>query len=79
MNWQARATPISLSMLFSVTPIAILTANFFRQIKTRTKMSRFMTKKMLLIHAQKYQLAWLEYGYLQKPRKNPVKISRSFS
>ena len=51
MNWQSRANGISLGMLFFVTQDAILAARFLRQIKTRTKMSRFMTRKMLLIHA----------------------------
>ena len=51
MNWQARANPISLGLLFFVARNAILAARFFRKIKTRTKMSRFITRKMLLIHA----------------------------
>ena len=51
MDWQARANPIFLGLHFFVTQNAILTARFLRQIKTRTKMSRFMTRKMLLIHA----------------------------
>ncbi len=51
MNWQAWANPISLGILFFVAHNAILTTMFLRQIKTCTKMSRFMTRKMLLIHA----------------------------
>ncbi|WP_231561924.1 hypothetical protein, partial [Nitrosococcus oceani] len=51
MNAQVRANPIFMSLLFFVTQNATLTERFLRQIKTRTKMSRFMTRKMLLIHA----------------------------
>ena len=51
MNWQVRANGIPLGMHSFVTQNAILAARFLRQKKARIKMSRLMTRKMLLIHA----------------------------